>query len=903
MRYLPPIASTALLALGTSAPGGEVVLETREHDPFGYPRPAPGQSDVALRTSFYLQLGLKPPAADDAVLPDSVSLRLQPEDGDEMAILTEGRRFAPGFSGRLFAHGQPGQAASLAVYVDSAVPLRPATRYTVRVAARSRRGAPLPENQATWSFTTQAPPRTQAVSFRADFRSPPVRWRGGFFTGFCKPSFCTSRSLLMPTYELMTQTRRQAPRAWSLQRDYWMTGMQHQPRFLSGNQPNIVRERETRRIRRMIPEPDAVRLEVEDFFGHELYGIESGRPVSTDYHPGDEVLIADGVSDARAIVQSTDDHTSEVVVSPFPTPAAGWKIDYAGPLPTREDPDAPGLFPPGGCYLRKFRPPGTPCYYWGRLDAEFDISHRRFGRRLSPNFADAPGDLSVDGRAWTTAKDPVELHEAVRTITGHILDRYGEACLSFYWSVFNEPDLGAMFWRAGWEELQRFYDYTVDAILRAFEDRGFDSRAVCVGGLELGAIFGTNLKLREFLAHCSPRAEAPGAILKNAAFADPRLNGRRSKRLEDLCRTSGGRGTPCDFISIHAYNRSEVMAAKLIRAKQIALDIDPEYYAPLAIHSHESCPDWAPPPDPAAADSYLGNGYFETWCADVARRQLTQASEDPRYAIGETILTLWPWPNENFDGANACTRAIHVDDDGDGVADRTLTIPMPILHFLGLMNAMSNDYLVLGEHRAGGHVVSGFASRSDRDVRGVLYAHAALDPQSRSERDYDVRLELAGLAWSGVRVEEYRFDRDHNSYYRLGQQLRDAPPTTQPAQSEQTASLLTDLTHGDRAARLNAAEALGRLGPRARGALGPLLELIDHPTTDQELRERARQAFGRIAWAKPAYPSAAVAPVVEQSKLRVTSSRTYRVGTDGLLPLRTALTTNGACILVITPSE
>ena len=34
----------------------------------------------------------------------------------------------------------------------------------------------------------------------------------------------------------------------------------------------------------------------------------------------------------------------------------------------------PGLFPPGGCYLRKFNPVGTPCFYWGRLDKEWDPS-------------------------------------------------------------------------------------------------------------------------------------------------------------------------------------------------------------------------------------------------------------------------------------------------------------------------------------------------------------------------------------------------------------------------------------------------------------------------------------------------------------------------------------------------
>ena len=276
--------------------------------------------------------------------------------------------------------------------------------------------------------------------------------------------------------------------------------------------PNIVRERETRRITAIEPRDGSVVLRVEDVFGHQQYGIPAGRPVAEDYHPGDEVLIADGVHDARTRVISVDGTASSVTVAPIASPTGGWKIAYEGPLPVREDPDAPGLFPPGGCYLRKFNPHGTPCYYWGRLDKEWDLAHRKYGRRLMVNFADAPGDLARDGRSWTTVKDYVQWHEVAGVIAGHVIDRYGDAALGFTWSVFNEPDLGPVFWRADWNELQKFYDYTTDAILRAFEDRGYDSNKVFIGGLELGGIFGTNLRLarvpRPLLAEC-PGRRAP----------------------------------------------------------------------------------------------------------------------------------------------------------------------------------------------------------------------------------------------------------------------------------------------------------------------------------------------------------------------------------------------------------
>ena len=75
------------------------------------------------------------------------------------------------------------------------------------------------------------------------------------------------------------------------------------------------------------------------------------------------------------------------------------------------------------------------------------------------------------------------------------------------------------------------------------------------------------------------------------------------------------------------------MAAKLIRAKEMALEIDADYYRTLWVNSHESCPYWLPPPDLAAVDSYLGDGFFPTWCLDVVHRQLSQAARDPRLCL------------------------------------------------------------------------------------------------------------------------------------------------------------------------------------------------------------------------------------------------------------------------------
>jgi hypothetical protein len=852
---------------------------------------------VPLRTSLYLELGMSADARDDAVDPDTVAVQIRAAGPEAAALLRTGQRFDTGVSGWLKPTQDLGGNKALAVYIEHGLALRPLTLYEVFVSARSKSGATLPADRGRWSFTTEAATSVEPVSLGIDLRTEPVQWHGAFFSGLCNVIFCSEAASYGPTYDLMAETHRRHPRAWSYQRDFWMTGTEFtKPGLLAQNLPNIVRERETRHITAIETAGSEQVLRVDDVFGHEQYGIAANRPLGDDYHQGDEVLIADGVHDAITKVIAVDDRAHTVRVAGVAAPAGGWKLVYDAPLPTRENPDAPGLFAFGGCYLRKFRPSGTPCYYWGRLDKEWDLVHRQGGRRVMVNFADAPGDLARDGRSWTTAKDLVEWHEVARTITGHLIDRYGAAALSFTWSVFNEPDLGPLFWRADWDELQRFYDYAVDGILRAFEDRGYDSDRVFVGGLELGGIFGTNLRLEEFLAHCSPRATAKGALTKNAAFADRKLDGLRSRRVEALCRAHDGKGTPCDFISIHSYNRSEMMAAKLAKAKEEALRIDPEFYRGLWINSHESCPDWMPPVDIAAADSYLGNGYFPTWCIDVCARQLRQAARDPRYGFGETILTVWP-PVGNFTGLNAVTRMLTYQPEHPG-APRTTTVPSPIFHVLTRLADLSDRIWCLPTRQVGRHVVSGFASRADHVVRVVLYAHHPEDTQSRSDTSFDVSLDLDGLGFdSRVQVEEVRFDRDHNTYFQRGRALRDRGGITVKADPARVAQLGKSL--GDRApgVQRRALGALADLGPAAQAALPDVIRLAG-ATTDGAVRDAAQAAI-RSIFVQPGYAETEVDEIRKLAQCRATGAANYAPAPDGRVRITARVAGNGVNFLTI----
>jgi len=344
------------------------------------------------------------------------------------------------------------------------------------------------------------------------------------------------------------------------------------------------------------------------------------------------------------------------------------------------------------------------------------------------------------------------------------------------------------------------------------------------------------------------------------------------------------------------------MAAKLIRAKEMALEVDPEFYAGLRIHSHESCPNWNPPPDPAAMDSYLGNGYFPTWCADVSRRLLAKARSDARYAGGESLVTFWEWQNTNFEGFNAATRILHVDDDGDGREDRTVTVAMPILHFLGLLGGMGEKWWPLEERTAGGHVVSGFASRDGRTVTVLLYSHDALDTESRSGRSFDVRLSVAGLSPGSLAVTEYPFDKAGNSYFELGRRLREETLEGGGALSAEEKKELDEATKlaggAGRTERLEGLRRLAKLGPRAKSA-GSIVAALATDGGDEETRREAMGALLSLN-APFAYPAAVAREVERLSQLSGTRSTAPDAASFSRV---VRLRANAACFLILEEAE
>ncbi|MBP7149015.1 MAG: hypothetical protein KBD01_15905 [Acidobacteria bacterium] len=759
------LALVAALLAGTARADAPIVI----HDCGSVhprPRPCDNAADVTRDTSVYFEVVVT--FADhypnDGVDLDSIVVNLRKGAEPPRRLYGPNQVFGAGVGGKVIPQFRDGDLWGYGFYLVTAAPLAPLTTYTVKVLGQTRStDTPIDPTTASWTFTTRRDLTGAALPMPVDLAAPTVHWNGRWFAGECKPNFDTSRMFDQEgVYGLMDEAAARAPLFLAEQRDYpWMADY-WQASIFDGNL-NIVRERETRRITKYQDLADRTELTLADLVEAPLYAIPPDRPLSTDYHPGDLVLVCDATKSEVRRVLSVDDATKKVRVEKLVTPAAQWTP--GDPNVPADNPATPDNFTYPLGALRKYSPAGTPVYYWARLDDELD-QHVAHGRRPQFNPFSTPLDLCLTGVAENAnggvcgdePKDWVEWDEVIRTILGHLLDRYGEQVLDWTYSIGNEPDLFGI-----WGDSNRFfryYDYTSNAILRAFEERGLDASRIRIGGVEIG-IF--DAKIKDMLYHCSPSAQNPNTsfVETNAVCLDPAFDGRRAARVEQFC-AGAALGCPLDYISIHTYSAAAQAATRILRARDWSLQIDPSFYDDLDVHSHETTPDWMGARDPGWKEVFRWGGYFPTWGADYFRRLLDAAAADPRKAGGQATITAWPF-NYNFVGDASIAGFMRVDEDGDGTQDRVEAVADSFFRFAELAAWMSHDLAPLPHVDDAGATLAGWRAVEPARDHLLLYAHDPYDVEGRETRGWDVALQLSGLRFAGVAVTEYRVDRDHGA--------------------------------------------------------------------------------------------------------------------------------------------
>jgi hypothetical protein len=218
---------------------------------------------------------------------------------------------------------------------------------------------------------------------------------------------------------------------------------------------------------------------------------------------------------------------------------------------------------------------------------------------------------------------------------------------------------------------------------------------------------------------------------------------------------------------------------------------------------------------------------------------------------------------------------------------------------------MGDNYWPLAEQTVGSHVVSGFASKSDDALRVLLYSHQPRDTQSRSQAAFEIALDLTDVPWPNVRASEYRFDKDHNSYFRLGRELRDRPAGSVKGRipsPEEVEQLLADLAGGDPAAQMAAVRKATAFSEVPQGLLAAAFELYNK-TKSEELRTAIQDAGRQMLNRQQCYRPDEVARIKELSELRVTKTTNHATGADGVLRMTLDVAANGANFVVLEPAD
>jgi xylan 1,4-beta-xylosidase len=153
---------------------------------------------------------------------------------------------------------------------------------------------------------------------------------------------------------------------------------------------------------------------------------------------------------------------------------------------------------------------GHPIYSWSIIDRIFDTFHAA-GIKPLVEIGFMPEALSThpepyrhnfpNGSIYTgwayPPKDYQKWSELVFQFVHHLRERYGDAEVkTWLWEIWNEPDIG--YWQGTAEEYFKLYDFSVDAVLRAFPEARIGGPDSTGPGNSKAAEF-----LRKFLAHCA----------------------------------------------------------------------------------------------------------------------------------------------------------------------------------------------------------------------------------------------------------------------------------------------------------------------------------------------------------------------------------------------------------------
>jgi xylan 1,4-beta-xylosidase len=414
---------------------------------------------------------------------------------------------------------------------------------------------------------------------------------------------------------------------------------------------------------------------------------------------------------------------------------------------------------------------GRPRYDWTIVDRIFD-TYRERGMKPFVEVGFMPQALSTRPEpyrhdwkpdqpykqiftGWAyPPKDYAKWAELIYQWVRHCLERYGRSEVeSWYWGVWNEPDIG--YWQGTAEEYYKLYDYTADAVKRALPSARVGGPHSTGPGSERAARF-----LRDFLEHT--------------------IRGRNH--------VTAKTGSPIDFIAFHAKGAprmagghvrmgSEIQLRSIARGFEIVASFPELRHLPVILGESDPEGCAACPARYYPQNAYRNGTMYSSYTAATFARKYDLAA---RYGIHLEGAVTWAFEFEGqpyFDGFR--------DLATNGIAK-------PVLNVFRMFGMMGRERV---EARSSGAValdrmlkegvkqepdIGALASRNQRSA-AVLVWHYHDDDVPGAPAD--IEMTVAGLppAVRSVLLHHYRVDETHSNAYTRWKQMG-APQNPTPEQ-------------------------------------------------------------------------------------------------------------------------
>ena len=421
---------------------------------------------------------------------------------------------------------------------------------------------------------------------------------------------------------------------------------------------------------------------------------------------------------------------------------------------------------------------GRPKYDWTIVDRIFDTYVQRKMKPLveigfmPEAMSNRPQPYRHEWKAGTNAplytgwtyppKDYEKWRELISQWARHSIERYGRREVeSWYWEVWNEPDIG--YWHGTPEEYQKLYDYAADGLKRVLP-------TARIGGPHVTGPNGARTQefLRAFLEHCA----------RGTNFA------------------TGQKGSPLDYVGFHAKGAPRVVDGHVRMGISNQLRaIDNGFRIVASFPEFKSTPIIIGESDPegCAACSVRTN-------PENAYRNGTMYSSYTAAQLARTY-DLAALHGVNLRGSLTWAFEFEGQPHFAGFRDlATNGIDKPVLNVFRMLGRMTGDRVRVESSAAvpleairdqgvrESADVSAIASRSDRAI-AILAWHYHDDDVPGAPAA--VELTVDGVPAGSVTVTHERVDADHSNAYETWKRMGspEPPSASQYAELERTGKL------------------------------------------------------------------------------------------------------------------